>query len=121
MNMNKENTYSNLKKWCESYYEKSGLKVHPSSVPVDVVLEDVMGQIAQLLAHEKLNVTWTDYTNARIEALECKVEELESAVAEMGSAMTALISNVNEAIESIDDAIKKESVEVKPKKAKKND
>ncbi len=46
--MNKMNTYPHLTAWCEKYYERCNLKVHPSSVPVDVVLDEVMGDLFQM-------------------------------------------------------------------------
>lgn len=57
---NKENTFSNLRAWCDKYHKESGLKVHPSSVPVDLVLEDLMGYIALLMAHDKTHTNITD-------------------------------------------------------------
>lgn len=54
--MNKENKYPHLTEWCKHYYEKSGLKVHPSSVPTDVVLDDLMGQLMASL-HTILTIT----------------------------------------------------------------
>jgi hypothetical protein len=34
-----------LKKWCDKYFEKSGMKIHPSAVPVDVILNDLLGRV----------------------------------------------------------------------------
>jgi hypothetical protein len=74
--MNKENTFSNLAVWCKSYYEKTKLKVHPSSVPVELVLEDVLGYVAILLAHDKGMATAFDALNVRVKDLELLVHQL---------------------------------------------
>lgn len=65
-NPNRENTYSNLAAWCERYHKDSGIKIHPSSVPVDLVLEDLMGYVATLLAHDKTTVTIMDQLSQRV-------------------------------------------------------
>jgi hypothetical protein len=46
--INKMNTFPNLGKWCEDYYERTNLKIHASSVPVETVLDEVMGDLEQL-------------------------------------------------------------------------
>jgi hypothetical protein len=86
-NPNKENTYSNLAAWCEKYHEDSGIKIHPSSVPYDLVIEDLMGQIALLQSHDKQLVNWIDFTNprlanfeARINAIKEQLEKLEDSL-----------------------------------------
>ncbi len=81
-NPNKENTYSNLAAWCEKYHKDSGIKIHPSSVPVDLVLEDLMGYIAHLNAGRVQLIGALDHAVARLDQIEkdlldCKVQLLE--------------------------------------------
>lgn len=68
--MNKENSYSNLGKWCEQYHEKSKIKVHPSSVPVDLVLEDVLGYIAHLRSNVNMLMMGVDEALKQIATLQ---------------------------------------------------
>ncbi len=76
-NPNKENTYTNLGAWCAQYHEQSGIKIHPSSVPYDLVLEDVLGYIAILLSHDKGMATAFDALNERVKHLEKQLEMVE--------------------------------------------
>lgn len=82
-NPNIENTYSNLAKWCEQYHKDSGIKVHPSSVPVDLVLEDLMGHIALLLSHDKQMITWIDFTNSRLASIDSKLAAFDERLAKL--------------------------------------
>ena len=75
-NPNKENTYTNLGAWCAQYHEQSGIKIHPSSVPYDLVLEDLMGYIAILMAHDKTTVILLDNLTKRLDELEKSIHEL---------------------------------------------
>lgn len=98
--MNKENKYSNLAKWCERYHEDNGIKIHPSSVPVELVLEDVLGYIAILMSHDNSTATAFDALNGRLKELELLIHELTAELTK-----------------------KAQSEEIKPtqKKVKKND
>lgn len=71
--MNTVNKYPMLTLWCEKYHESSGLKVHPSSVPVDLVLEDILMKLC--------NASYTEQNHKRkIEDLEYLVKRLQSDV-----------------------------------------
>lgn len=76
-NPNKENTYTNLGAWCEKYHKDSGIKIHPSSVPYDLVLEDVLGWIALLMAHDNSMSMVFDQLKEKVTELEKVVEMLE--------------------------------------------
>lgn len=100
---NKENTYSNLKAWCDKYHKDSGLKVHPSSVPVDLVLEDILGYIAHLRSNVNMLMNGIDVALKQIADLQEQV--IQSS--ELHAETTKLL---------------RQSIEVKEtKKAKKND
>lgn len=75
-NPNKENTYTNLGAWCAQYHEQSGIKIHPSSVPYDLVLEDVLGYIAILMSHDKGMAGAHDHLVNRVKDLELLVHQL---------------------------------------------
>lgn len=77
-NPNKENTYTNLGAWCAQYHEASGIKIHPSSVPYDLVLEDVLGYIAVLVAHDNSMCTAFDALNERVKAIEESIEAIKT-------------------------------------------
>lgn len=76
-NPNKENTYSNLAAWCEKYHKESGIKIHPSSVPVELVLEDLMGYIALLMSHDKTTVTLMESLSQTVNMLQTIVDIYE--------------------------------------------
>ena len=78
--MNKENKYSNLAKWCEQHYERSKIKVHPTSVPVDLVLEDVLSYIAHLRSNVNMLITALDNMEVRYKHIE---EQLDMVNAEL--------------------------------------
>lgn len=100
---NKQNTYSNLSAWCEKYHKDSGLKVHPSSVPVDLVLEDILGYIAHLRSNVSMLMNGIDVALKQIADLQEQV--IQSS--ELHAETTKLL---------------RKSLEVKEtKKAKKND
>jgi hypothetical protein len=74
---NKENTYSNLAAWCEKHHKDTGIKVHPSSVPVDLVLEDLMGFVAHLRSNINMLIQSADNAFNRIDEIQYKVDKIE--------------------------------------------
>lgn len=102
-NPNKENIYSNLSVWCEKYHKDSGIKIHPSSVPVDLVLEDILGYIA----HFRSNVNML--TNGIGIALK-QIADLQEQLIQSSELHAETAKLLNQSIET------KET-----KKAKKND
>lgn len=88
--MNKENKFEHLTLWCEDYYEKSGLKVHPSSVPLDVVLDELMGKFNQFATWvmdlaKSFNVHSQQLLQLQQDLLDCKEQilELENPIEEI--------------------------------------
>jgi hypothetical protein len=79
--VNKINEFKYLKDWCDEYYKTVGLKVHPSNVPVDVVLDDIMGHITMIVAHEKQFISWIDFARGQIKDLQEKLLSLENEIA----------------------------------------
>lgn len=49
-NANKLNSFPYLRAWCDKYHEDGGVKIHPTSVPTDLVLEDVLEGLEKLRA-----------------------------------------------------------------------
>lgn len=80
--MIKENQFTNLGAWCDQYKEQNGIKIHPSSVPVELVLEDVLGYIAILMSHDKGMASAFDALNQRVKDLEILVHELTAQLME---------------------------------------
>lgn len=78
--LNKENKYPNLTKWCEYYHKESGLKVHPSSVPVDVVLDELLGHVMALHRRMEMVVTTLEGMTMRFEEVEQKIHDLGDAI-----------------------------------------
>lgn len=76
--MNKINEFKYLKEWCDNYYKTVGLKIHPANVPVDVVLDDIMGHITMLIAHEKQFISWIDFARGQIKELQDRIVSLEN-------------------------------------------
>lgn len=83
--LNKENKFTNLGAWCDQYREKSGIKIHPSSVPVELVLEDVLGYIAILMSHDNSMAKAFDALNERVKELEKQIHELNVQFVELES------------------------------------
>lgn len=76
-NPNKQNTYSNLSSWCEKYHQDSGIKIHPSSVPMDVVLDDLLGQSMETIGHTTMITKTLELIAERFETLEEMLEILK--------------------------------------------
>lgn len=74
MSMNNITRLPYLESWCKSYFDKVGLKIHPSNVPTEIVLNDIMEQLTMLICHEKGEVTAYDALNERVKHLEEKLE-----------------------------------------------
>lgn len=74
--MNKENKFPFLDMWCEKYYETVGLKVHSSNVPVDVVLDELMGGLESLRKYYNNLVGVYTSANHRISELETLITQL---------------------------------------------
>lgn len=74
--MNKVEKYPNLEQWCKDYHEKSGLKVHPSSVPVDVVLDELMGNFINLAHNQDKVGRILEFLTNNVLTLEQKLSQL---------------------------------------------
>lgn len=91
MSMNKINQVPYLESWCKSYYERVGLKIHPSNVPVEIVLNDIMEQLTMLICHEKVEVSGYDLMNARVKKLETELVETNKALLEATTLINAIL------------------------------
>lgn len=78
MSMNNITRLPYLESWCKSYFDKVGLKIHPSNVPTEIVLNDIMEQLTMLICHEKGEVTAYDAMNERIKAIESELETIKT-------------------------------------------
>jgi hypothetical protein len=87
---NKENTYSNLAAWCEKHHKDTGIKVHPSSVPVDLVLEDLMGFVAHLRSNINMLIQSLDNAFNRIDEQEESIRRIGTALEEALKTLTEL-------------------------------
>lgn len=38
--------FEHLQKWCEKYYEKTKLRIHPANVPQEIILNEILGRLA---------------------------------------------------------------------------
>lgn len=86
--MNKENKYSNLASWCEKYHKESGLKVHPSSVPVDLVLEDILGYVSHLRSNVLRLINVSDALQKKFDQIEEKLEMVTNSIEQLKSTST---------------------------------
>ncbi len=82
-NANTENTYPNLKKWCDLYHKEVGIKIHPSSVPTDLVLEDLLEYMGKTNRHIEFITKILEGINEKLYHLEndivdCKEQLLKS-------------------------------------------
>lgn len=92
-NPNKENTYSNLSAWCEQYHKDSGIKIHPSSVPTDLILEDVLGYIAHLRSNVNMLIHGIDNALARIDTLEADLLLAKAEILELQNPLKKATKN----------------------------
>ncbi len=80
MSMNEMNRLPYLESWCKSYFDKVGLKIHPSNVPTEVVLNDIMEQLTMVICHDKSITTIYDHMNERVKALEEQLNSVTQSV-----------------------------------------
>lgn len=75
--------YKNLTEWCAEYSKKTGVKIYPQSAPLQLVIEDLVGQMNDLhslmlkLAQENIEITKqllhaTQLINSKLEQKEDK-------------------------------------------------
>lgn len=76
--MNNIQKFPHLEQWCKNYYDTVGLKVHPSNVPVDVVLNDLMGFMQATLHRMDMITTIMEAMSERALHAEERISELES-------------------------------------------
>lgn len=38
--------FNNLQTWCEAYYAKTNLRIHPANVPQEIILNEILGRLA---------------------------------------------------------------------------
>ncbi len=60
----------NLRTFCDEYFKKTNLKIHPSAVPVDVVLDELLGSLKSLRGYHDNLVSVYNNLNERVTALE---------------------------------------------------
>ena len=46
--MSNENSLKHLGEWCNEYRKRSNINIHPSSIPTDLVLEDILSHISYM-------------------------------------------------------------------------
>ena len=65
-----------LKAWCENYKEKTSIKLHPNNVPVDVILNELMGELSAVKSYCTNLHNIYDKTNERIAVLDKIMDEI---------------------------------------------
>jgi len=91
-NLNKQNKFINLEAWCEKYYKEAGLKVHPSNVPTDVILDQILGALKH----------YWETINPLIEVsllLEDRIKKLESSMIETNKDLLGFVEHINSLLE----------------------
>jgi hypothetical protein len=78
--MNSENKFPFLSDWCADYHKRSGLKVHPSSVPTDVVLEELMGQVMASSRHIHIITSTLELITERFNTVSQELKTLNELV-----------------------------------------
>lgn len=74
--MNNIQKFPHLEQWCKNYYDTVGLKVHPSNVPVDVVLNDLMGFMQATLHRIEMMTTIMEGMTERFATIEQRIEDI---------------------------------------------
>lgn len=80
--MNKIQKFPNLEIWCKQYYETVGLKVHPSNVPVDVLLDELVGKNINLAHNQSTLQSVLQHLNTRVGELEQLILKLNDTLLE---------------------------------------
>jgi hypothetical protein len=60
----------NIKLWCKQYQERANIKIFEQSVPVNLVLEDLLGSLQTLKKYHDNLVSIYNNLNERVSALE---------------------------------------------------
>lgn len=71
--MNKEEKYPHLEEWCKEYYEKTNLKVHASNVPVNVLLDELLGRSCDYMHKFLMIIKTLETVTERLEDLDVKI------------------------------------------------
>jgi hypothetical protein len=87
--MNKENQYPHLTVWCKDYHSRSGLKIHPSSVPTDVVLDELLGQAMASMRHIQMITSTLELITERFNKLNQDLKDLQDMVEKFNEAREA--------------------------------
>lgn len=88
--MNKENKFEYLTAWCEDYHKRTNLKVHPSSVPVDVVLDDLMGQVIASARHIRIITATLEGITERFERVDSDMFGLKAEWMKLDAILSSL-------------------------------
>lgn len=94
--MNKENKFPHLEEWCKYYYDTVGLKVHPANVPVDVVLDNIMGQVIRVVGN-------VDNMTAVLEMMTKAIHRLELELLETNKRLLESTQFISEILELKED------------------
>lgn len=94
--MNKENQYPHLTVWCKDYHSRSGLKIHPSSVPTDVVLDELLGQAMASMRHIHTITSTLELITERFNNLQGLIAELTETMEKMNDERETLRETTKE-------------------------
>ena len=94
--MNKENKFPHLEEWCAKYYNNVGLKVHPSNVPADVILDELLGKVDSLRSYFDNLVAIYNNANKRITDIEENLEEIEKYLSHSAPLVKPIVSEPEE-------------------------
>lgn len=85
--MNNLNEYPNLKKWCETHYENTKIRVYPQTVPMQTIIDQVLGRLelaeaalAVFCAQAQTDTTKVKEMEGRVKTAEKKIEQKRRVV-----------------------------------------
>jgi len=67
--------FKNIQEWCNDYSKKTGVKIYPQSAPLQLLIEDLLGQFVRMQDYMKNLTNLYDHLNERIDYLESRFIE----------------------------------------------
>lgn len=91
--------YHFLSIWCEKHFEETNIKIFPSAVPVDLVLEDILKTIHEFKVETAiifLELAQSSTDNSTLSLISKKITPQQiSALVERGERLKVIVEKIN--------------------------
>ena len=78
--MSNMNDYPNLKSWCEKHYEDTKIKVYPQTVPMQTIMDEMLGRLSTAEAALAIACAQAKEAYVRIAELEGSMKVAEKRI-----------------------------------------